>query len=61
MGVKCNTEETNLECSQALKGLHLSAAWQANRNTNANRQDFTECSELQVNSVQLARERVGEE
>lgn len=39
----------NLECSQVLKGPRLSAAWQANRNTNANRQDFTECSELQVN------------
>lgn len=39
----------NLECSQVLQGPRLSAAWQANRNTNANRQDFTECSELQVN------------
>lgn len=35
-------------------------AWQANRNTNANRQDFRECSELQVNLVALTGERARE-
>lgn len=53
--------EANLECSQVLKGPRLSAASQANRNANANRQDFTKCSELQVNSAALTRERAGEE
>lgn len=60
-GVESNTEEANLECIQVLMGPRLSAAWQANRNTNGNRQDFMECSELQVNSMALTREQTREQ
>lgn len=50
-----------MECSRALKGPRLSEAWQANRNTNTNRQDLIERGELQVNPETLTGEHAREE